>query len=239
MKDFWSFWIGSTIVDGTLLAEQSEARFTLVSCWQRPYFTGLWMPLTSQLILETCACLSLLSFLQMLLSPPIGSRWKSRRDHPPVSLQLLLQLLFHLTSPGLQLLPFLWHVPFSDLHYTTDNYVEFERPSMHKIDATQRLTKQRLIETFLLFLLFRSVGGSYDNEGVAIFALIFCFYLWVKSVHTGSFVLSDTHHHHLLYHCVIVSNDYAAYSLRMYVSTSSARLFYYLEFKHCLASCLE
>lgn len=34
----------------------------------------------------------------------------------------------------------------------------------------------------------RSVGGSYDNEGVAIFALIFCFYLWVKSVHTGSIV---------------------------------------------------
>lgn len=32
----------------------------------------------------------------------------------------------------------------------------------------------------------RSVGGSYDNEGVAIFALIFCFYLWVKSVNTGS-----------------------------------------------------
>jgi len=31
----------------------------------------------------------------------------------------------------------------------------------------------------------RSVGGSYDNEGVAIFALIFCFYLWVKSVNTG------------------------------------------------------
>ena len=32
----------------------------------------------------------------------------------------------------------------------------------------------------------RSVGGSYDNEGVAIFALIFTFYLWVKAVHTGS-----------------------------------------------------
>lgn len=30
------------------------------------------------------------------------------------------------------------------------------------------------------------MGGSYDNEGVAIFALIFCFYLWVKAVHTGS-----------------------------------------------------
>mmetsp|Transcript_2258 Transcript_2258/g.3124 ORF Transcript_2258/g.3124 Transcript_2258/m.3124 type:complete len:892 (+) Transcript_2258:89-2764(+) len=32
----------------------------------------------------------------------------------------------------------------------------------------------------------RSVGGSYDNEGVAIFALIFVFYLWVKAVNTGS-----------------------------------------------------
>jgi dolichyl-diphosphooligosaccharide--protein glycosyltransferase len=37
---------------------------------------------------------------------------------------------------------------------------------------------------------FRSVGGSYDNEGVAIFALIFTFYLWVKSVHTGSMMWS-------------------------------------------------
>ncbi|EQC37096.1 dolichyl-diphosphooligosaccharide-protein glycosyltransferase [Saprolegnia diclina VS20] len=32
----------------------------------------------------------------------------------------------------------------------------------------------------------RSVGGSYDNEGVAIFALIFVFYLWIKAVNTGS-----------------------------------------------------
>ncbi len=36
----------------------------------------------------------------------------------------------------------------------------------------------------------RSVGGSYDNEGVAIFALIFTFYLWVKSVNTGSLMWS-------------------------------------------------
>lgn len=36
----------------------------------------------------------------------------------------------------------------------------------------------------------RSVGGSYDNEGVAIFALIFTFYLWVKAVHTGSMLWS-------------------------------------------------
>ncbi|GAU92188.1 hypothetical protein RvY_04301 [Ramazzottius varieornatus] len=32
----------------------------------------------------------------------------------------------------------------------------------------------------------RSVAGSYDNEGIAIFALIFVYYLWVKSVNTGS-----------------------------------------------------
>eukprot|EP01092_Planopodium_desertum_P001304 TRINITY_DN11902_c0_g1_i2.p3 TRINITY_DN11902_c0_g1~~TRINITY_DN11902_c0_g1_i2.p3 ORF type:complete len:365 (-),score=77.68 TRINITY_DN11902_c0_g1_i2:963-2057(-) len=32
----------------------------------------------------------------------------------------------------------------------------------------------------------RSVAGSYDNEGIAIFALIFTYYLWVKSVNTGS-----------------------------------------------------
>jgi dolichyl-diphosphooligosaccharide--protein glycosyltransferase len=32
----------------------------------------------------------------------------------------------------------------------------------------------------------RSVAGSYDNEGVAIFALLGTYYLWVKAVHTGS-----------------------------------------------------
>ncbi|XP_065220045.1 dolichyl-diphosphooligosaccharide--protein glycosyltransferase subunit STT3B [Planococcus citri] len=32
----------------------------------------------------------------------------------------------------------------------------------------------------------RSVAGSYDNEGIAIFALQFTYYLWVKSVSTGS-----------------------------------------------------
>lgn len=32
----------------------------------------------------------------------------------------------------------------------------------------------------------RSVAGSYDNEGIAIFALMFTYYLWVKTVKTGS-----------------------------------------------------
>lgn len=30
----------------------------------------------------------------------------------------------------------------------------------------------------------RSVAGSYDNEGVSIFALVFCFYMFLKSVNT-------------------------------------------------------
>ncbi|CAI5973430.1 unnamed protein product [Closterium sp. NIES-65] len=32
----------------------------------------------------------------------------------------------------------------------------------------------------------RSVAGSYDNEGVAIFALVFTFYLYIKTLNTGS-----------------------------------------------------
>ncbi|GFQ69147.1 dolichyl-diphosphooligosaccharide--protein glycosyltransferase subunit STT3B [Trichonephila clavata] len=32
----------------------------------------------------------------------------------------------------------------------------------------------------------RSVAGSYDNEGIAIFALMLTYYLWVKSVKTGT-----------------------------------------------------
>mmetsp|Transcript_1944 Transcript_1944/g.6984 ORF Transcript_1944/g.6984 Transcript_1944/m.6984 type:complete len:715 (+) Transcript_1944:92-2236(+) len=37
----------------------------------------------------------------------------------------------------------------------------------------------------------RSVAGSFDNEGIAIFALIFTYYLWIKSVNTGSLMWSS------------------------------------------------
>ena len=42
----------------------------------------------------------------------------------------------------------------------------------------------------------RSVAGSYDNEGIAIFALMFTYYLWVRSLLScvGLTVL----YHHLL-----------------------------------------
>jgi len=36
----------------------------------------------------------------------------------------------------------------------------------------------------------RSVAGSYDNEAIAIFALVFTFYLWLKAVNTGSIIWS-------------------------------------------------
>ena len=36
----------------------------------------------------------------------------------------------------------------------------------------------------------RSVAGSYDNEGVAIFALVNTFWLWMKAVNTGSILWS-------------------------------------------------
>lgn len=36
----------------------------------------------------------------------------------------------------------------------------------------------------------RSVAGSYDNEGVAIFALVFSFYMFLKACNTGSILWS-------------------------------------------------
>ena len=36
----------------------------------------------------------------------------------------------------------------------------------------------------------RSVAGSYDNEAIAIFLLMFTFYLWIKSLKTGSPLLA-------------------------------------------------
>lgn len=32
----------------------------------------------------------------------------------------------------------------------------------------------------------RSVAGSYDNEGIAIFCMLLTYYFWLKAVKTGS-----------------------------------------------------
>lgn len=36
----------------------------------------------------------------------------------------------------------------------------------------------------------RSVAGSYDNEGIAIFCMLLTYYLWIKAVKTGSVLWS-------------------------------------------------
>merc|ERR1711936_15757 len=36
----------------------------------------------------------------------------------------------------------------------------------------------------------RSVAGSYDNEGIAIFCMLLTYWLWIKSVKTGSLIWS-------------------------------------------------
>lgn len=52
-----------------------------------------------------------------------------------------------------------------------------------------QVTKKTKKISFLLTLkgyISRSVAGSFDNEAIAIFALLLTFFLWVKSVKTGS-----------------------------------------------------
>lgn len=36
----------------------------------------------------------------------------------------------------------------------------------------------------------RSVAGSYDNEGIAIFCMLLTYYLWIKAVKTGAILWS-------------------------------------------------
>ena len=43
----------------------------------------------------------------------------------------------------------------------------------------------RLVVFFLGYIS-RSVAGSYDNEGIAIFCMLLTYALWIKSVKTGS-----------------------------------------------------
>ncbi|OAF72164.1 hypothetical protein A3Q56_00043 [Intoshia linei] len=55
-------------------------------------------------------------------------------------------------------------------------------------------TKVALFATFFITIapgyISRSVAGSYDNEGIAIFCLIMCFYSWIKAMKSGSIFIS-------------------------------------------------
>ncbi len=62
-------------------------------------------------------------------------------------------------------------------------------PPRDPLQVTSRASTALLAAAFVGIVpsyISRSVAGSYDNEGVAIFALIFTFYFWVKAVKTGS-----------------------------------------------------
>eukprot|EP00428_Durinskia_dybowskii_P075153 CAMPEP_0170417528 /NCGR_PEP_ID=MMETSP0117_2-20130122/33761_1 /TAXON_ID=400756 /ORGANISM="Durinskia baltica, Strain CSIRO CS-38" /LENGTH=868 /DNA_ID=CAMNT_0010675713 /DNA_START=73 /DNA_END=2676 /DNA_ORIENTATION=+ len=107
--------------------------------------------------------------------------------------------------PGLMLTAavFYWVMHFLHLTINIRNMCVFIAPIFSALAATSsylltaEVTKRSsaglLAAAFTAVVpsyISRSVGGSYDNEGVAIFALIFTFYLWVKSVHTGSMMWS-------------------------------------------------
>jgi len=62
---------------------------------------------------------------------------------------------------------------------------------------TSEVTKRReagliaaLLISFIPSYISRSVAGSYDYESIAIFLIVLVFYLWIKSINTGSIFIS-------------------------------------------------
>ncbi|KNB42178.1 dolichyl-diphosphooligosaccharide--protein glycosyltransferase subunit [Blastocystis sp. subtype 4] len=107
--------------------------------------------------------------------------------------------------PGLMGTSYVFHKILNMLHFTIQvrNMCVFIAPIfaaataiasyLLTYEATRRTNTALLASAFVGLVpsyISRSVGGSYDNEAVAIFALIFTFYLWVKSVNTGSLFIS-------------------------------------------------
>ncbi|CAH3023730.1 unnamed protein product [Porites evermanni] len=102
--------------------------------------------------------------------------------------------------PGLMLTSATIHWVLNTLHVTVHirDVCVFLAPMFSGLTAiaTYLLTKELWNDRAGLFAacfiaivpgyISRSVAGSYDNEGIAIFALQFTYFLWVKSVKTGS-----------------------------------------------------
>ena len=54
----------------------------------------------------------------------------------------------------------------------------------------------------------RSVAGSYDNEGIAIFCMLLTYYMWIKAVKTGSIfwaTLCALAYFYMVYSCSLLS----------------------------------
>jgi len=67
-------------------------------------------------------------------------------------------------------------------------YLQLYESIIHTLFITMFLT----VVYFFLFLgyISRSVAGSYDNEGIAIFCMLLTYWLWIKSVKSGSLLWS-------------------------------------------------
>ncbi|XP_065882675.1 dolichyl-diphosphooligosaccharide--protein glycosyltransferase subunit STT3B-like [Dysidea avara] len=102
--------------------------------------------------------------------------------------------------PGLMLTSGLIHYVLNSLHITIDirNVCVFLAPFFSGLTAIATFLFTREVWNEKAGLLAacciaivpgyisRSVAGSYDNEGIAIFALMFTYFLWIRSVKTGS-----------------------------------------------------
>lgn len=110
------------------------------------------------------------------------------------------------TFPGLMVVSGTIHYVLQSLNINVDirDICVFLAPTFSGLTslATYLLTKELWSEGAGLFAAgfmaivpgytSRSVAGSYDNEGIAIFAMIFTYYLWIKAVKTGS-IMWATH----------------------------------------------
>jgi len=63
----------------------------------------------------------------------------------------------------------------------------------------------------------RSVAGSYDNEGIAIFCMLLTYALWIKSVKTGSLFWSTLCA--LAYFYMVNSAQSFYYVLSLYITS--------------------
>ncbi|GAV03614.1 hypothetical protein RvY_14010 [Ramazzottius varieornatus] len=102
--------------------------------------------------------------------------------------------------PGLMVTASVLHYILNTLHISIDvrNVCVFFAPLFSSLTTivTYLLTKELkdsgagLVAAALISIvpgyISRSVAGSYDNEGIAIFCMLLTYYLWIKSVKTGS-----------------------------------------------------
>lgn len=62
----------------------------------------------------------------------------------------------------------------------------------------------------------RSVAGSYDNEGIAIFCMLLTYYFWIKAVNTGTIFWATMAALAYFYMVCIVSACFPDKSLKFY-----------------------